>query len=469
MARIHHRMPVLLDTDTLAALGLGRDPAGSPAALAEPRRRVHRRAPATERNSIGALACAAATMTTKYAAQLVCALSVTLGFGAQARAQEQAQTQAEGPAQAEEQELVQAQATEVSVCTDLGALTIELHDEESPLHTANFLEYIDQGYYSGTVFHRVIEGFMVQGGGFDRQLDRKPVLAPVINESGNGLGNLRGTVAAARTNDPNSATAQFFINLVDNDQLDASVGSPGYTVFGQVTEGMEIVDTIGALPTSGVGPFASDVPDPLVAVTSMARLDREVMASLPEDARTITIRERVGEALDAGNQVDVLEWIGHYRATCAVMDPDLLFLEASSAAALLRAARAQSALDEFFTLASETHADYAAAVELYARVAPDFQPTIARMIDECDPPTLPEIPDGSVADYDAMLAGRDDVQEFIGAGDTYLACLSDVIDAEDLSDEEHSLAVREHNRMVAVMEQLAEDFNDQLRAYRDRE
>lgn len=408
-------------------------------------------------------------MTTKYAAQLVCALSVTLGFGAQARAQEQAQTQAEGPAQAEEQELVQAQATEVSVCTDLGALTIELHDEESPLHTANFLEYIDQGYYSGTVFHRVIEGFMVQGGGFDRQLDRKPVLAPVINESGNGLGNLQGTVAAARTNDPNSATAQFFINLVDNDQLDASVGSPGYTVFGRVTEGMEIVDTIGALPTSGVGPFASDVPDPLVAVTSMARLDREVMASLPEDARTITIRERVGEALDAGNQVDVLEWIGHYRATCAVMDPDLLFLEASSAAALLRAARAQSALDEFFTLASETHADYAAAVELYARVAPDFQPTIARMIDECDPPTLPEIPDGSVADYDAMLAGRDDVQEFIGAGDTYLACLSDVIDAEDLSDEEHSLAVREHNRMVAVMEQLAEDFNDQLRAYRERE
>lgn len=408
-------------------------------------------------------------MTTKYAAQLVCALSVTLGFGPQARAQEQAQAQAEGPAQAEEQELVQARATEVSVCTDLGAVTIELHDEESPLHTANFLEYIDQGYYSGTVFHRVIEGFMVQGGGFDRQLDRKPVLAPVINESGNGLGNVRGTVAAARTNDPNSAAAQFFINLVDNDQLDASVGSPGYTVFGRVTDGMEIVDTIGALPTSGVGPFASDVPEPLVAVTSMARLDREVMASLPEDARTITIRERVGDALDAGNQVDVLDWIGHYRSTCAVMDPDLLFLEASSAAALLRAARAQSALDEFFTLASETHADYAAAVELYARVAPDFQPTIARMIDECDPPTLPEIPDGSVADYDAMLAGRDDVQEFIGAGDTYLACLSDVIDAEDLSDEEHSLAVREHNRMVAVMEQLAEDFNDQLRAYRERE
>ena len=408
-------------------------------------------------------------MTTKYAAQLVCALSVTLGFGAQARAQEQAQAQAEGPTEAEGQELVQAQATEVSMCTDLGALTIELHDEESPLHTANFLEYIDQGYYSGTVFHRVIEGFMVQDGGFDRQLDRKPVLAPVINESGNGLGNVRGAVAAARTDEPNSATAQFFINLVDNDQLDASVGNPGYTVFGRVTEGMEIVDMIGALPTSSVGPFASDVPDPLVAVTSMARLDREVMASLPEDARTITIRERIAEALDAGNQVDVLDWIGHYRATCAVMDPELLFIEASSAAALLRTARAQWALDEYLTHASETHEDYREALELYAAVAPDAEPAITRMIGECDPPARPEIPDGSVADYDAMIAGRDDVQVFIGAGDMYLACLSDIIDGEDLSDEELSLAVREHNRMVAVMEQLAEDFNDQLRAYRDRE
>ena len=151
------------------------------------------------------------------------------------------------------------------------------------------------------------------------------------------------------------------------------------------------------------------------------------------------------------------------------MDPDLLFVEASAAAAVLRAARAQSALDEYFLRASETHGDYEDAVALYATVAPDVQPTIARMIGECESPALPEIPDGSVASYDAMIAGRDAVQTFIGAGDMYLACLSVVIDEEDLSDEEHSLAVREHNRMVAVMEQLAEEFNTALRAYRDRQ
>lgn len=416
-------------------------------ALADPRGGVHRRAPATEQDPIGALARAAATMSTKYAAQLVCALSVTLGLAAQAR----------------------AQGTQVAVCTDRGALTVELNDEQTPLHAANFLEYVDQGYYSGTVFHRVIAGFMIQGGGFDRQLERKPTLAPVVNESQNGLGNVRGSLAAARTNDPNSAAAQYYINIADNNQLDGSAGSPGYTVFGRVTQGMDIVDEIAALPTGSAGPFPSDVPSPLVTVTSMARLDPELQASLPEDGRTIAIRERISDALDGGNQLEVLDWLGHYRATCAVMDPDLLFIEASTAAALLRAARAQSALDEYFLQASETHADYGDAVALYATVAPDVQPTIARMIDECESPTLPEIPDGTVADYDAMIAGRDDVQAFIGAGDMYLACLSEVIDEEDISDEEHSLAVREHNRMVAVMEQLAEDFNTALRAYRDRQ
>ncbi len=386
-------------------------------------------------------------MSTKYAAQLVCALSVTLGFAAQARAQ--------GP--------------EVAVCTDLGSLTVELDDELAPLHAANFLEYVDQGHYSGTVFHRVIEGFMIQGGGFDRQLERKPTLAPVVNESSNGLSNVRGSLAAARTDDPNSATAQYYINVADNDQLDGSAGSPGYTVFGRVTQGMEVVDAIAALPTGSAGQFPSDVPDPLVSVTSMARLDPELQASLPEDGRTIAIRERISEAIEAGNQLEVLDWLGHYRATCAVMDPDLLFIEANSAAALLRAPRAQSALDEYLLRASETHPDYADALALYATVAPDVEPSIARMIGECESPTLPDIPDGTVAEYDAMVAGRDGVQEFMGAGDMYLACLSEVIDEEDLSDEEHSLAVREHNRMVAVMEQLAEDFNDQLRAYRDRE
>ncbi len=152
-----------------------------------------------------------------------------------------------------------ARATDVAVCTDEGRFVIELADSEAPKHVANFLAYVDAAYYSGTVFHRTIPGFVVQGGGVDRELRGRPTLAPVENESSNGLRNVRGSVAAARTQDPNSASAQFFVNLADNTQLDAGA-EPGYTVFGRVTEGIQVVERISRLPTGAKGPFPSDVP-----------------------------------------------------------------------------------------------------------------------------------------------------------------------------------------------------------------
>ena len=165
-----------------------------------------------------------------------------------------------------------AAATNVSMCTDVGRVVIELFDEDAPQHVANFLEYTDRGFYGGTVFHRVIEGFVVQGGGFDTELRGKRPSGTVPNESRNGHDNERGTVAAARTSDPDSASSQFFVNLSDNSGLNATRREPGYTVFGQIIEGMEVIDAIASLPTGSSGVFASDVPEPLIGINSVTRL-----------------------------------------------------------------------------------------------------------------------------------------------------------------------------------------------------
>jgi len=360
-------------------------------------------------------------------------------------------------------------ATEVSVCTDMGPLTIELLDDQAARHAANFLEYVDQGHYSNTVFHRVIAGFMIQGGGFDRLLKEKPTRAPIRNESRNGVSNTLGTVAAARTADPHSATAQYYINVVDNASLDGSGQNWGYTVFGRVASGMETVDQIAALPTRGMGLFPTDVPQPLVAVTSMARLDTEVLSSLPQDSLLATIRERIANAIEQNSYAEAMEWIGHYRAACGTMDSDLLSIEARTASALLRAARAQAALDEYFALADEAHPEYQAALELYRTVAPDAEPSTKQVVADCDAPSEPDIPDGAIAALEELMAAQNDVRVFMTESEMYLDCLSDVIDERDLSDEEQSTAVLEHNRMVSLMEQLAEEFNTQVRVFRARD
>src|SRR5689334_3754846 len=140
----------------------------------------------------------------------------------------------------------------VEVATNLGTFVIQLDATRAPKSVANFLHYVDAKHYDGTVFHRVIKDFMIQGGGFDQRLEKKSVSAPVQNEADNGLKNTRGTVAMARTSDPHSATAQFFVNTVDNPNLDHSAKNErgwGYCVFGRVTEGMDVVDKIRAVPT----------------------------------------------------------------------------------------------------------------------------------------------------------------------------------------------------------------------------
>jgi cyclophilin family peptidyl-prolyl cis-trans isomerase len=151
---------------------------------------------------------------------------------------------------------------QVEFQTSQGSFTVELYPEKAPKTVANFLQYVKDGFYENTIFHRVIDRFMIQGGGFERDLTEKPTRAPIINEASSELPNQSGTIAMARTMDPNSATSQFFINLVDNARLNYQGPEPeliGYCVFGKVTKGFEVVKKIGSLPTGNQGGF-SDVP-----------------------------------------------------------------------------------------------------------------------------------------------------------------------------------------------------------------
>ncbi len=147
--------------------------------------------------------------------------------------------------------------------TTQGNFIVQLDKAKAPASVANFLTYVKEGFYDGTIFHRIIPGFMAQGGGFTTDFKQKPVHAPIKNEADNGLQNKRGSIAMARTSDPNSATAQFFINFIDNTFLNHTSPTPkgwGYTVLGEVVEGMDVVDGFGKIPTSSGGPFPTDVP-----------------------------------------------------------------------------------------------------------------------------------------------------------------------------------------------------------------
>jgi peptidyl-prolyl cis-trans isomerase A (cyclophilin A) len=165
-----------------------------------------------------------------------------------------------------------AAGPQVLLKTSLGDITLELNEAKAPATVANFLGYVDEGFYDGTIFHRVIPNFMIQGGGLTADMTKKATAAPVMNEAKNGLKNVRGSIAMARTGEPHSATAQFFINHRDNSNLDyPSFDGWGYAVFGQVTAGMDVVDAIADVPT-GMRDSRRDVPLETVTIESITRL-----------------------------------------------------------------------------------------------------------------------------------------------------------------------------------------------------
>jgi cyclophilin family peptidyl-prolyl cis-trans isomerase len=158
----------------------------------------------------------------------------------------------------------------VSLETSMGTMLLELNQSKAPISVANFLSYVDSGHYNGTIFHRVVTNFVIQGGGYDGKGNEKETKAPIKNEWRNGLLNKRGTLAMARTNDPDSATAQFYVNLKDNDFLSQPRGGAAYAVFGRVVQGMDVVDKIGAVPVGG-----NDMPRTQVLINAAKRVSQE--------------------------------------------------------------------------------------------------------------------------------------------------------------------------------------------------
>ena len=358
-------------------------------------------------------------------------------------------------------------ATEVALCTDSGRAVLELADEAAPQNVANFLRYVDMGFYSGTVFHRVQPGLFVQGGGVDRELRVRSTLPPVPNESDNGLHNTRGTVAAARTDDPDSARSQFFVNLDDNTQELEGGRGPGYTVFAHVTEGLDVFEAIGRLPTGAAGPFRADVPMPLVAIKSIARLDAAALAALPAEGREAALKETIVAAAAAGRTIDALDAIGQYRALCGPDDPEIALTEARMALALDDRRRAMFVLEELMATAEPGEPAHAAAMELYREAATDSTMT-SQLLAACAPPAVPALPDASSVSEGEMVAPQRHVPEFVAAGDAYLACLDRVINDEKRAAGLRNVAVEEYNRMVAAMEEIAAGFNEQIRIFKAR-
>jgi cyclophilin family peptidyl-prolyl cis-trans isomerase len=174
------------------------------------------------------------------------------------------------------------QTTQVRVTTNLGPFVIEVFNDRAPITAANFLRYVREGFYSNTLLHRVVANFVIQGGGHDAStLQLKPTHDSVFNESGNGLQNKRGTVGLARGGPPHSGNAQFYVNLVDNTDLDPVPTRWGYTVFGRIVQGMDVIDRIGETPTGTVGPFKSDAPLKPVIIEKMEIISPQQAASPP--------------------------------------------------------------------------------------------------------------------------------------------------------------------------------------------
>jgi cyclophilin family peptidyl-prolyl cis-trans isomerase len=165
-----------------------------------------------------------------------------------------------------------AAAPQVQVVTSMGNFTIELNAERAPITVAQFLKYVDQGFYSGTIFHRAVANFVIQGGGYDANYNLKGSPTKVVNESGNGLPNIRGAVGLARPPEPHAGDVQFYVNLNDNAALDPNPARWGYAVFGKVVQGMDVVDRIGDVATGAKGPFKENAPVKAVVIERIERV-----------------------------------------------------------------------------------------------------------------------------------------------------------------------------------------------------
>jgi peptidyl-prolyl cis-trans isomerase A (cyclophilin A) len=371
-----------------------------------------------------------------------------------------------------------ALAFDVRICTDRGAIDVDIDEQRAPLHAANFQRYMESGFYAGTVIHRAVAGSMVQGGSFDRTLERRAAGVPVANESGNGLSNVRGTIAASRGTDPNSATSQFFFNLTDNSHLDGSPGTPGYTVFGRVTAGLDVLDRISALPTRRVGEL--EVPQPLVEIRSIARIEpvspfraapAPGLGSGPEEAGQTALRSEFLAAMSRNDAPGILAAADAFRQNCLELEPAQQIAEAEAAISLGYPDRARYLLDDYLSEAGPRDPALPRARSLYAALGGQQAPEQIRDIDSlvrsCSRPAAPTIPGGRFAEPSTLAALEDAVRRYRDLGRQYLGCVEQRITSGDLSAGETVALTRLHNDVVAEVTAVSMRYNQFVRAFRE--
>ena len=359
-----------------------------------------------------------------------------------------------------------ALAVDVSFCTSEGDFVVELDERNAPLHAANFARYVESGFYTGTVLHRVVAGSMVQGGSYGPNLERRGPGNPVRNESQNRLSNERGTIAASRGEDPDSATSQFFFNLSDNAHLDAVPGTPGYTVFGRVTSGLDVLDRIAALPTRRVGEL-SDVPQPTVELESVSVLPRAAGFGLTAQPDAAALAAGFDSALAGGDATAILAAVDALRRACVTLDGRQHVAEAEAALALGSADRARYGLEQYLARATTLDPMLPRAQRLYSGVPVERSSNIDALLAGCQAPAAPSIPDGRTAELETLRAIEGEVRRYRQSGEVYLACVKRLLDQGTLGETETIEATGRHNAVVVEMTAVVTRFNEAARAYKE--
>jgi len=356
-------------------------------------------------------------------------------------------------------------AVDIRICTEFGAVDVALDERAAPLHTANFLRYTASGFYDGTVFHRVVPGSMIEGGSLDARLQRRTPGDSIANESDNGLLNQRGTIAASRSEDPDSATSQFYFNLDDNTQLDPGFGMPGYTVFGRVTAGLETIDQIARLPSRRVGD-RNDMPTPLVEIQSVVTLDNAPVfgLSIERDPATATANYEMARARrDAAGTLDALNAM---KRSCVALNSSQRLAEAESAIAIGQLDRARFGLERYLATATAFDPARPTAERLYASLplTPRIR-SVDALVGHCGRPIAPSVPNGRFAERATLQAIESAVLRFRQLGQLYLTCVTQRLARADLDPAERIELTERHNELVIELTAVAARFNQAVRNF----
>jgi len=362
-------------------------------------------------------------------------------------------------------------AEEYLMCTDLGPIELEIYSNESPRHANNFDLYVKEEFFTGLVFHRVVENFVIQSGGYNRYLSSRLEHPPIEIETDNGLTNERGTIAAARTNDPDSASSQFFVNLSNNGSLNPRRRNPGYTVFGAVTSGMGLVDLIGSLPTGADGPLRSEVPSPTIAIRSIfprseINLDLMILSDdeLTNNFNALVLNSEFQQAADLLNK---------HLADCGDINTLYMILKAQLYAMLENQEEAMRYLEEYFWFANINDQHFANAQTLYTELsftAGDLSTrSLQNLLDNtqfsCIIPYSPLMPNGDIADLLDMQFARSAILEFSQQMDTLADCIDETQNERGISEEEELILSRAYYRARDINEAIQRRLNLEIQSF----